>query len=63
MKERLTIGLREAAESVGLSVWTLRSWIRCGKLRSVRLGRRVMVEPGELERLVSEGRETEVANE
>jgi excisionase family DNA binding protein len=52
----LTIGLREAAQGLGLSIWTLRRLIRVGKLRAVRLGRRVVVEPSELERLVSEGR-------
>lgn len=54
--EEIAIGIRDAAKAVGLSVWTLRSWIRRGKLRCVRLGRRVMVEPGELERLVEAGR-------
>jgi excisionase family DNA binding protein len=56
MQNRLTLGLKEAAAAVGLSPWTLRGWIRQGKLRSVRLGRRVMVEPAELKRLVEQGR-------
>jgi excisionase family DNA binding protein len=56
MEDKLALGLKEAASAVGLSPWTLRGWIRCGKLRCVRLGRRVMVEPAELERLVEQGR-------
>ena len=56
MEEKLAIGLKDAAMAVGLSVWTLRGWIRHGKLRCVRLGRRVMVEPGELRKLVAQGR-------
>ena len=56
IEQRLAIGLKDAASSIGLSVWTLRGWIRSGKLRCVRLGRRVMVEPAELKRLVAEGR-------
>ena len=56
MNDKLALGLKDAASSIGLSVWTLRGWIRSGKLRCVRLGRRVMVEPSELQRLVEEGR-------
>jgi excisionase family DNA binding protein len=54
--EQIAMGLREAAASVGLSPWTLRAWIRQGKLAAVRLGRRVMIEPGELRKLVEQGR-------
>ena len=54
--EQLAMGLRQAAEAVGLSHWTLRSYIRQGKIRAVRIGRRILVEPEELQRLVEEGR-------
>jgi excisionase family DNA binding protein len=54
--EEIAIGIRDAAKAVGLSVWTLRGWIRQGKLRCVRLGRRVMLEPGALRNLVEQGR-------
>ncbi len=57
MEHRLALGLKEAAEAIGLSHWQLRKYIREGKLRAVRLGRRVLVEPQELERLIEEGRE------
>lgn len=53
---QLTIGLREAAELTGLSHWTLRQYIRKGRLRAVRIGRRVLLEPSELARLVETGR-------
>jgi excisionase family DNA binding protein len=56
MENRLALGLKEAAEAVGLSHWTIRKFIREGKLRSVRLGKRVLVEPEELQRLVEAGR-------
>jgi len=56
MKHQLAIGLKEAAETVGLSHWTLRQYIREGKIAAIRLGRRVLIEPGELERLVEQGR-------
>ena len=54
--EQIAMGLREAAASVGLSPWTLRAWIRQGKVAAVRLGRRVMIEPGELHRMVQAGK-------
>lgn len=59
MEHRLALGLKEAAEAIGLSHWQLRKYIREGKLRAVRLGRRVLLEPAELQRLIEEGR-TEV---
>ncbi len=60
--EQIAMGLQEAAASVGLSVFTLRAWIRQGKVAAVRLGRRVMIEPGELQRLIAAGRKA-VPNE
>ena len=52
----LAIGLRQAATVLGLSHWTLRQWIRKGRIRVVRLGSRVLIEPAELERLIAQGR-------
>ena len=54
--ERLLLSIREAAQRLSLSSWTLRAWIRQGKLRPVRLGSRLLIEPCELERLISAGR-------
>jgi len=56
MEHRLALGVKEAAAAVGLSHWTIRKFIREGKLRSVRLGKRVLVEPGELQALIETGR-------
>jgi hypothetical protein len=39
----------------GLSVWTLRKHISSGRLRVVRLGRRVFIDAEELERVRREG--------
>jgi excisionase family DNA binding protein len=47
----------EAAELLGLSPWTVRSAIKKGKLRPVRLGRRVLLSEDELERLIAESQE------
>jgi excisionase family DNA binding protein len=42
---------------LSLSPWTIRRLISDGKLIPVRLGRRVLVEPAELERFVSQRRQ------
>jgi excisionase family DNA binding protein len=54
--DQLAIGVKEAARLVGLSHWAIRQYIRLGKLRAVRIGRRVLIEPAELQRLVVRGR-------
>jgi excisionase family DNA binding protein len=46
-----------AAGLLGISPWTVRSYIKDGKLRPVRLGRRVLLAEDELERLVTESQE------
>lgn len=48
--------VKQAAELLGISYWTVRSYIREGKLKAVRLGRRVLVEESELEQFVAESR-------
>jgi len=52
----MTIGIRDAAARLGISHWVLRKYIREGRLRAVRIGRRVLLEPGELQRLIDRGR-------
>ena len=56
---QLVISVKDAAQSLGLSPYTLRSWIKAGKIPSVRLGKRVMVEPAMIQQLIARGR-TEV---
>jgi excisionase family DNA binding protein len=46
--------VRSAAVKLAVSPWTIRAYIRDGKLRVVRLGRLVRLEERELERFVSE---------
>jgi len=57
MDERFALGIGEAARALGISPWTVRLWLRQGKISPVRLGRRVLIEPAELRRLVAEARE------
>jgi excisionase family DNA binding protein len=42
----------DAAKLLGISHWTLRAYVKNGKLTPVRIGRRVLLEEGELERFV-----------
>jgi len=48
--------VEEAASLLGISKWTVRGYIKAGKLRPVRLGRRVLVEESELEQFVARSR-------
>jgi excisionase family DNA binding protein len=45
-----------AARLLAVSPWTIRAYIRNGKLRPVRIGRLVRLEGQELERFVADGR-------
>jgi excisionase family DNA binding protein len=48
--------VNSAARLLSISPWTVRSYIHDGKLKPVRLGRRVLLEEAELERFVAKGR-------
>ena len=51
------LNIDKAAEKLGLSPWTLRLYLRQGKLRPVRIGRRVLLEEAELSRFIAECRD------
>ena len=51
------LSVEAAAQLLSISTWTVRAYIREGKLRPVRLGRRVLLAEGELERLITENQE------
>jgi excisionase family DNA binding protein len=53
---KLLWNVKEAGSALGLSPWTIRRYIADGRLGTVRLGRRVLIEPSECRRLVAEGR-------
>ena len=46
------VGLREAADHVGMSLYTLRDWIKAGKVPAYRLGQRWRVRIADLEALL-----------
>lgn len=51
--EPLAVDLQQAANLVGVSVFTLRRRIKDGRLRAIRIGTRLLVPTEELRRLVS----------
>ena len=50
------LDVNSVARLLSLSPWTVRRLIADGKLLPVRLGRRVLIEPAEVERFVSQAR-------
>lgn len=54
MKESKALlwNVSEAAAALALSPWTIRLYVRQGKLRPVRVGRRVLLEPDECQRFL-----------
>ena len=50
--------LLEVAESFRVSPHTVRTWVREGKLRPVRVCRRLLFHPDEVGRLLSESSKT-----
>ncbi len=51
------LSLKEAARLLGLSIWTVRKFVRDGKLVPVRLSRRVLLEELELQRFIDQSRQ------
>jgi excisionase family DNA binding protein len=49
--------VNSAARLLSISPWTVRSYIHNGKLKPVRIGRRVLLAEDELERLIALGGE------
>jgi excisionase family DNA binding protein len=54
MIEKLAIPLN-AAVACGLSHWTLRKAINEGKLKAMRVGRKILIAPKELQRFLNGG--------
>jgi excisionase family DNA binding protein len=47
--------IEATAYALGISPWTVRKRVREGLIRSVRIGRRVLIQPKEIERIIDEG--------
>lgn len=51
------MSIKEAARLLGYTHWSLKNWVRDGRLRCVRIGRgKMMFEPSELRRVIAEGK-------
>jgi excisionase family DNA binding protein len=50
------VPIDKAAELLGISRWTVIKAIRSRKFRTVRIGRRVLIEQSEIRRIIDEGR-------
>jgi excisionase family DNA binding protein len=46
------LDVREAGRVLSISPWTIRLYIKTGKLFPVRIGRRVLLEESELQRFI-----------
>ena len=57
------MSVKDAATFLALSVFTIRAYIASGKLKAVRLGRRVLIEPSELRRFVEQAKAIASASE
>ncbi len=51
----IAVGVDKAAALTDISSYTWRAWIRDGKVRATRLGRRVVIPMAEVQRVVREG--------
>ena len=52
---QLLYSIEDAAKTLAISPWTLRLYVRQGKVKVVRIGRRVLLSSSELERLMQHG--------
>jgi excisionase family DNA binding protein len=48
--------VEETAATLSLSPWTVRAYVRQGKIKPVRIGRRALIEPREIARIIEKGR-------
>jgi excisionase family DNA binding protein len=54
--EAKLISIAEGATRLGISKFTLRGWIRQGVIPHIRLGRRVLLEPTDIKKLIAANR-------
>lgn len=47
--------IREAATALGLKPWTLRKWVRTGRVPSLRLGRNLRIKRSVLANILETG--------
>jgi excisionase family DNA binding protein len=50
------LSIKTAAVIAGVSPFTLRSWVRQRRLAHIRLGRRIVIDPGDLQKFLNSNR-------
>jgi len=60
---KLLWNVKEAGAALGISPWTIRRYITDRRMATVRIGRRVLIEPEECRRLIDHGRVAALADE
>jgi excisionase family DNA binding protein len=53
--ERLAVSVAEAAQMLGCHPDTVRRAINANRIRAVRIGRKILIQKAELERILKEG--------
>ena len=53
MVEDRLVSIKDAAEILSISPWTVRAWITQGKISSAKLGARRLIPESEINRLVA----------
>lgn len=54
MVEDRLVSIKDAAEILAISPWTVRAWVTQGKISSAKLGARRLIPESEINRLLSE---------
>jgi len=50
------LDVQATARLLSLSTWTIRAYLRSGKLSPVRIGRRVLLEEAEVQRFIDQAK-------
>jgi excisionase family DNA binding protein len=50
------LSVEDAARLLAISSWTVRAYLKTGKLCPVRIGRRVLLQEAELQRFIDDAR-------
>jgi excisionase family DNA binding protein len=55
------ISSAEASKRLGVSIWTLYRWASLRKVASVRLGKKLLFDPCDLDKLINQNRISEIS--
>lgn len=59
----LAVDIREAGRLLSIAPRTIRAWLATGRIRGIRLGRRVLITTAELDRVIATAETTTPASE